>query len=329
MRARPDWLIELTVQDIAEIEAAMRRTGGHDLLAIDRDAFLLPTLGPRLLAIRDELVWGRGFVQLRGLPVERWSRRDTAAAYWGIGTHLGRAVSQNASGHVLGHVRDLGLSADDPDARVYQTTARQFFHTDSCDIVGLLCLRTAKRGGLSCLVSSVTVFNEMLARRPDLAAELMNPVCVDRRGEAHPDGRGWWRAAVFNLVRGHLITIYTRRYIESAQRFPEVPRLTPAYCAALDLFDAICEEPAIRLEIEFRPGDIQFLCNHPILHDRTAFEDWPDPERKRHLLRLWLCPPIGRELPPDFAARYGSIEIGNRGGIAAPGMKLVAPLTPV
>ena len=331
MRARRDWLVHLEAADLAEIGAAVRhaRARHDDVADIVRDDFPLPTLGPRLLALRDEILDGRGFAQLRGLPVDAWPLADLAAAYWGVGAHLGRAVSQNARGHVLGHVRDLGLSAEDPNARVYQTTARQNFHTDSCDIVGLLCLRTARSGGLSCLVSSATVFNRMLARRPDLAHALTEPVCIDRRGERHADGRGWWRAAVFNRDGETLTTIYTRRYIESAQRFPEVPRLTAAYREALDLFDAICEEPEVRLDIEFRPGDMQFLCNHVVLHDRTAYEDWPEPERKRHLLRLWLCPPVGRALPPAFASRYGSIEIGNRGGITMPGLKPVASLEPV
>lgn len=332
MRARRDWLFELAPADIAEIAAAVRsatvRRG--DIVGIGRDDFPLPSLGPRLRALRDEILDGRGFVQLRGLPVDDWPLADLATAYWGIGAHLGKAVSQNAKGHVLGHVRDLGLSPEDPNARIYQTTARQNFHTDSCDIVGLLCLRTARRGGLSCLVSSATVFNRMLVLRADLVRALMEPVCIDRRGERHADGRGWWRAAVFNRADdGTLTTIYTRRYIESAQRFPEVPRLTPAYREALDLFDAICEEPEVRLDIEFRPGDMQFLCNHVVLHDRTAYEDWPEPERKRHLLRLWLCPPVGRALPPEFASRYGSLEIGNRGGITVPGVQPVAPLEPV
>ncbi len=331
MRARRDWLIELTAADLAEIDAAVAHATARraHIVEIGRDDFPLPRLGPRLMTLRDEILDGRGFVQLRGLAIEGRPRAEIATAYWGIGAHLGKAVSQNAKGHVLGHVRDLGLSPEDPNARIYQTTARQNFHTDSCDIVGLLCLRTARSGGLSCLVSSAAVFNRMLARRPDLVRALMEPVCIDRRGERHADGRGWWRAAVFNLSGGTLTTIYTRRYIESAQRFPEVPRLTPAYREALDLFDAICEEPDIRLDIEFRPGDMQFLCNHVVLHDRTAYEDWPEPERKRHLLRLWLCPPIGRALPAEFASRYGSIEIGNRGGIMVPGLELVAPLEPV
>lgn len=325
------WIYALSDREIEEIDRALADVKRRkiEILDITRAEFALPTLGPALDRIHRELLHGRGFVLIRGIPRHNYSTPDMATIFWGIGAYLGRAVSQNAKGHVLGHVRDLGLSAEDPNARIYQTTARQNFHTDSCDIVGLLCLQTARSGGLSCLVSSATVFNRMLAQRPDLAAALMEPVCIDRRGEKHADGRGWWRAAVFNLRGEELTTIYTRRYIESAQRFPEVPRLSGAHREALDLFDAICEEPEVRLEIEFRPGDMQFLCNHVILHDRTAYDDWPEPERKRHLLRLWLCPPDGRVLPPEFASRYGSIEIGNRGGIVAPGMKLVAPLEPV
>jgi len=330
MRARGDWLVELGPADIAEIEAAVvaAQASGKDIAALTAAEFPLPTLGPRLIAWRDELLWGRGFLQLRGLPVARWSRRDAATAYFGLGTHIGRAVTQNAKGHVLGHVRDLGLDAADPNVRIYQTTARQNFHTDSCDIVGLLCLAPARSGGLSCIVASASVYNEMLARRPDLVRALETKVAIDRRGERAADGRGWWRAAVFNRDGNELTTIYTRRYIESAQRFPDAPRLDAAYREALDLFDALCEDPALRLDIAFAPGDMQFLCNHTILHDRTAYTDWPEPERKRHLLRLWLCPPVGRALPPEFATRYGSVTIGDRGGVAPPGTRPIAPLEP-
>ncbi|MBM3628738.1 MAG: TauD/TfdA family dioxygenase, partial [Alphaproteobacteria bacterium] len=170
MRARGDWLVRLGEDDVAEVEAAlaMALAGGRDIAALRARDFPLPTLGPRLLAWRHEILDGRGFVQLRGLPVHRWTMREAATAWFGLGAHLGRAVTQNASGHVLGHVRDLGLDAADPNVRVYQTTARQNFHTDSCDIVGLLCLRTARSGGLSCIVSSAAIHNAMLARRPDL-----------------------------------------------------------------------------------------------------------------------------------------------------------------
>jgi len=330
MRARGDWLVRLAADDVAEVEAALAAAlaGGRDIATLSAADFPLPTLGPRLLAWRGEILDGRGFVQLRGLPVHRWTMREAATAWFGLGAHLGRAVTQNAKGHVLGHVRDLGLDAADPGVRVYQTTARQNFHTDSCDIVGLLCLRTARSGGLSCIVSSAAIHNAMLATRPDLVAELHRPLAIDRRGERAADGRGWWSAAVFNRDGPLLTTIYTRRYVESAQRHADAPRLGAATREALDLFDALCEDPRLRLDIAFEPGDVQLLCNHVILHDRTAYEEWPEPARKRHLLRLWLCPPVGRRLPPEFATRYGSVEVGARGGVAPPGTPPVAPLEP-
>jgi hypothetical protein len=332
MLRRSDWLMPLAPSDVAEIEAAAAPLVARaaDIAGLTAADFPLPTLGPRLRRrVQDEVLDGRGFLMLRGLPVERWSMREAATAYWGLGAHIGYAVTQNAKGHVLGHVRDLGLSADDPNVRVYQTTARQNFHTDSCDIVALLCLRPARKGGLSCIVSSAAIYNAMLVERPDLVSELTRHVAIDRRGEAAANGAGWWRASVFNRDPDHLITIYTRRYIESAQRFADAPRLSPAYREALDLFDKLCDDPRLRLEIAFQPGDVQLLCNHTILHDRTAYEDWPEPTRKRHLLRLWLCPAMGRKLPPEFATRYGSIEIGNRGGVALPGTPRLAPLDPV
>jgi len=129
--------------------------------------FHLPTLAPKLKARVDgEVLNGRGFILLRGLPVKRWTMREAATVFFGLGAHLGSARSQNGKGHVLGHVQDLGLASNDPNVRIYQTHERQTFHTDSCDIVGLLCLKTARSGGLSALVSSTTIFNEMRRQRP-------------------------------------------------------------------------------------------------------------------------------------------------------------------
>ena len=150
-----------------------------DIARITKSDFPLPTLAPKLARICDEVLNGRGFVLMRGLPVERWSIREAATAYFGIGSHFGNARSQNAKGHVLGHVRDLGLNAaKDPTARVYQTRERQTYHTDSCDIVGLLCLKTAKSGGASALVSSMTIYNEMLQAPPGSAGPACSRPCT-------------------------------------------------------------------------------------------------------------------------------------------------------
>jgi len=250
------------------------------------------------------------------LPIARYDIEQAAIAYLGIGSHLGTFRSQNAKGHLLGHVRDLGLDIRAKSTRYYQTNRQLEYHTDSCDIVGLLCLKTARSGGESRVVSSVTLYNEVLARRPDLLPELFHAFPTDRRGEVPPEMKPWFDVPVFNWHEGQLTTIYVGQYIRSAQHnFPDARRLTVREQEAIDLLDALANEPQLRLQMDFQPGDMQFLHNHQILHSRTDFDDWPEPERKRHLLRLWLAPATARPLPESFAARYGSLEPGARGGI--------------
>lgn len=330
MAARTDWVHPLRGDEVAEVEAAVRvfERSGLDPAALRPEAFPLPTLGPRLARILAEVLDGRGFVLLRGLPVRDWDPRRSAAAFLGLGLHLGTLRPQNAAGHLLGHVRDQGLSSRDPSVRIYQTRERQHYHTDSCDVVGLLCLHPARSGGLSSLVSSVTIFNELRRRRPDLARVLFDPVETDRRGEVAPGQLPYFRSPVFNWHACRLSTIYHRSYIESARRFDGVPPLTPLQVEALDAFDELANDPALHFEMGFRPGDVQLVCNHSLLHDRTGFEDWPEPERKRHLLRLWVAPPGARPLPPAFADRYGSLRPGDRGGIAAAGDRRTIPWDP-
>jgi len=322
MAARNDWIVPLAPADFDEIRHALQvwrarpDAGPAPLAPAD---FPLPRLGARLLEVRRELLDGRGFVLLKGMPVFEWSREDCAMAFIGLGAHLGRARSQNAAGHLLGHVRDVGLASTDPSVRIYQTPERQTFHTDSCDVVGLLCLREARAGGDSLLVSSTTLFNEMRRRRPDLAALLFEPVATDRRGEVPVGMKPWFEIPVLNWHEGFLTALYQRQYVDSAQRFEQAPRLTPQQIEALDLFDSLANDPVLHLTMRLAPGDMQFVHNHTMLHDRTGFEDWPDPDRRRHLLRLWLAVPGARPLPEVFRQRYGSIEIGDRGGIVVPG----------
>jgi len=326
---RDDWMMPLSAAEVAEVEAATRALVARDadIAVLKPQDFPLPTLGARLRArVDDEVLNGRGFLLLRGLPVERWSIRESATAFFGLGAHLGSARSQNGKGHVLGHVQDLGLDVNDPNVRIYQTHERQTYHTDSCDIVGLLCLKTAKSGGLSALVSSTTIFNEMRRRRPDLLELLFQPIATDRRGEVPEGQKPYFEIPVFNWHQGYLTAIYQRQYIDSAQRFPDAPRHTPELIEALDLFDSLANDPALNTFMEFKPGDVQLVHNHTMLHDRTGFEDWPEPERRRHLLRLWLAADAARPLPEIFAQRYGSVTIGDRGGIIVRGTKLHAPL---
>jgi hypothetical protein len=326
LACRDDWIRHFGAAEIAEIEDAVRGFRGS-LENMSPESFPLPRLGPVLRGVLDELQEGRGFILMRGLPAERWSRAQQAAAYLGIGAWLGPARSQNAKGHLLGHVKDLGLKISDPNVRYYQTNRKLEYHTDSVDIVGLLCLKAAKAGGESYLASSMTVYNELLARRPDLAPALFEPYPTDRRGEVPAGMKPWFDIPIYHRHAGKLSCIYVRQYIESAQKlFPGARRLTKQQYEAMDLIDQLCNDPKIHLAMDFRPGDIQLLHNHQILHSRGDFENWPEPERHRHLLRLWVAPRSARPLPEVFAPRYGSVVPGERGGIFIEGTKTKVPL---
>ena len=332
MAKRSDqWLHRLGDAEVAEVNEAVAALieAGTPILEVDRGNFPLPNLGPVLDGIQDDVVNGRGFVLIRGLPAGTYTIEASALPYFGIGASFGWAVPQNAKGHVLGHVRDIGLDPNNPAHRVYGTRARHLYHTDSCDIVGLLCLHTARAGGQSKIASSVTVYNEMLKRRPDLVEVMAQPFYLDRKGEI-PEGKGpYYQMPIFNQYDGYLTTTYSRDFITAAQRFDEVPRLTDEQIEAMDLADELAGSDEIRLDMDFRPGDIQFIHNHQMLHSRTPYEDYPEPDRKRHLLRLWLAPPDSRPLPPVMAERFGSIEQGTaRGGIRVPSQPLTAPRQP-
>ena len=317
-----EWIVRLEPAEIAEVERvvdALDRSRA-ELTRITAAKVPLPALRPRLHELLDEVLNGRGFVLIKGLPVERWSIRQAAIAFLAIGVHLGNLRMQNAGGHLLGHVRDLGRSSDDPNTRIYQTRERQTHHTDSCDVVGLMCLQTAKSGGLSSLASSTTIFNEMRRRRPDLLSVLLQPIETDRRGEVPAGSKPYFDIPIFNYHEGLVSAIYQRQYIESARRFPDVAPLTTLQIEALDLLDQLANDPTLNLTMQLQPGDIQLVHNHTILHDRTAFEDYPQPERKRHLLRLWLAPVGARRLPDVYAARFGSTTPGDRGGVVVPGV---------
>lgn len=321
------WVWELSPGEIEELEkaAAPLVATGQEIGQLHAKDFRLPSLGLKLKALRQELIQGKGFVLIKGLPLSRYTEREIITIFFGLGTHLGKARSQNAQGHVLGHVRNLGLDSSDPKVRIYQTKERQTFHTDSCDVVGLLCLQPAKSGGRSLLVSADTVYKEMYKRRPDLLSLLLAPIATDRRGEVPEGMLPYLLIPIFSHYQDKITPFYQRQYIESAQRFPTAPRLTAKHLEALDLFDELCNDPTLHLSMMLEKGDMQFVYNHAMLHDRTGFEDWEALSQRRHLLRLWLSIPGDRPLPPVFATRYGTVEVGNRGGIVVPGTELNVP----
>ena len=322
------WLYCLAARDISDLENAARHylSLGRDIGEMSAIDFPLDSFAGHLKMLKDKLLHGNGVEVLRGLPVAGYSQAVAAAVFCGIGAHLGSARSQNAAGHILGHVRDIGASSTDPNTRIYQTAERQTFHTDSADVVGLLCLREAKEGGRSLLVSAETIYNRMRMLRPDLLEKLFDPIATDRRGEVPEGARPWMEIPPLNWHEGRLTVFYQRQYIDSAQRFEGAMRLTPAHVEALDLFDALANDPDLHFGMQLQPGDMQFVYNHSQLHDRTGFVDWHEPGRKRHLLRLWLSVAGDRPLPECFRERYGSIEAGRRGGIVTKETRLHAPL---
>jgi len=247
---------------------------------------------------------GRGFVLLRGFPVSELSAEATELAYVGLGLQLGQPVGQDAKASLLTHVRDEGIARTDPSVRLYRTRQRQDFHTDGSDIVGLLCLHKARSGGESRIASSYAVYNEILTRRPDLAEVLYAPMYWDRNNEQSAGEDPYFAMPVFNDIGGMPRVFFVGWYIRDAQRHPRAPRLTAEQLEALDIIETIANDPEFYVEMRFEPGDIQLISNAKILHSREAYEDFPEPERRRHLLRLWLT-------AHDFA----SVDEVLRGGI--------------
>jgi len=320
MAASDEWIHRLTPVEVAELDAALRAVQARGLAVLDvsRQEFVLPTLAPVLAGFADQLDNGRGFLLIKGFPVERYTEDEASTVYWGIGQHLGVPVSQNGAGHVLGHVRDTGKNLKDPSVRGYQTKALLPFHTDGSDVVGLLCFRPARSGGLSCIVSSTAIYNEVLRHRPELVGLLYEPWYFDRRGEQGEGQRPYWRIPLACWYDHRLSMRYVRGYIESAQRFNDVPRLTAEQIELLDLIDEIAASDEFRLDMDFEVGDMQFVSNYTVLHSRTDYDDFEEPELKRHLLRLWLTLRDGRGLSPAFAGdRFSRAPDGGRGGIVA------------
>ena len=330
MAARTDWIRQLTPAEISELEAETLRLDktGIDIAAIGSQHIKVPGLQPLVEEIRVAVNQGCGFLLVRGIPVQRWNIRQCAIAYFGLGTLLGEPVPQNAMGHILGHVKDIGADYSRPGHRGYQTAARLPYHCDASDVVALLCLKPSKAGGKSSLASSWTLYNEMLSRHPDLLPELLQLAYRDRDGELPEGAEPWFAVPVFNPTpEGGMIATYVRSAMRKAQRFSEVPRITPQLIAACDALDALADDPAIHLDMDFRPGDMQFVSNHWLMHSRTSYEDFPEPENRRHLLRLWLACSDGPVLPESFTRAWqGATAKGRPAGIRVPGVPLSAPL---
>ena len=293
LAAQSAWCETLTAQDLVELDRALAyaKLTEKPMADLTKRDFPLPTLERKVARWRREVGEGRGFRVVRGIPVERWPERDTEAFFWCLGQHLGIPGAQNPQRDLLGHVQDTGESPD--EVRHYRTRVNINFHCDAADVVGLLCLRKAKRGGKSRIVSSLSVYNELLRRRPDLVDRLYEPFAMDTKGEG---GVRYLPVRPCAYDDGRLRTFYHTDYFRSATEASGQSVLAPEDRELLDLYNAIAESPGMYLDMDLEPGDIQLLSNHTVLHARNDFEDHAEPELRRHLLRLWISLPSGRAI---------------------------------
>lgn len=306
MEADSRWQYTLSAQEVGELQQAVRHAMalGKPLEQVTQQDFPLQTLAARVRGLAKELEEGRGFELWRGLPVQEWSIEERAMAYWGLGRHLGAPVVQNARGELFGHVRD-STSTDpqtDANSRFYHTNRAAPFHVDGADIVGLMCVRGAREGGASLVVSSTSIYNALLRDHADLVPLLYEPLWFDHRGERNAiTGQPYWVTSICGWTGSKLSMMFLRNFIESAQRYEGAPKLSESHLKLLSLIEDYAESPELCLSMDFRPGDIQWLNNHVTLHSRTGFSDFEEPERKRWLMRLWL-----NQFQRDrFVADYG------------------------
>ncbi len=317
---RGDWLVPLTGADLAELRAALIATRDRPMESIEAGDFPLPGLGPKLAKIQRDLEEGSGASMLRGFPVRDYSEEEARRIFWGLGRHLGTPVSQSAEGERLFAVRDAGFAESDPRTRGPNSKKKLSFHTDRCDVIGFLCWRQALSGGENEVVSSISVYNEILRRRPDLLKVLCKSFVYQRHTVDGGNERAFCWQPIFAFHEGHFSCAFLRVLIDRADADPRLPDLRPEQREALDYLEEVAGDPSLHVRFRQEPGDILFLNNWVTLHRRTAFEDHAEAAEKRCLFRLWLSVPNSRPLDPRFAENYGATEAGAiRGGMRARG----------
>ena len=311
------WVHDWSKHEIAEIERAFAtvRERGKTLETLTAADFPLPTVSGLFATARAQLENGCGLQLFRGFPNERYTKDELRLIYWGMGKHLGTARSQSRVGDLLGDVMNFGVITESAGGRGYQSNQRLNFHTDSCDVTGLFVLHVAKEGGLSKLASSVAVRNKIARRRPDLLEVLYQPFYWSWNKQEPPGEKPYYQQPIFSEYEGYFSCRYIDGQIKNAQAFPEVPRFTAAQIEARALIDELANSKEFNFSMMFQPGDLQLVNNHTCFHARTAFEDWPEKERHRHLLRMWLAMPNSRPLSPLMSTIYQDQHAGAvRGG---------------
>lgn len=302
LRDKSDWIYHLTAQHLELLEQALEMLEQKGLKAPYFNKQDFPIIDQELLSfieqLSDELENGFGFFVLRGLTPEQFTESQLADIYYGIGLYLGMPVTQNSKGDLLGYVQNVG-DLNKKDTRVYETNAYLPYHTDLSDSVGLLCIRKAKQGGLSSLVSAATIYNKILQHYPEYLSYYYYPTYCDHLGDDEPT-----LTPIFSYFNNKLSCRYLRAYIELGHERKNLP-IPQVEKEALDIFDSFIHDPDLRLDMMLESGDIQFCNNYVVMHSRTSFEDDEDLAKRRKLLRLWLKMPNARELAPEFPGRNG------------------------
>lgn len=312
-------LMRMPPEAASEVTHAARKLSARSLRVQDvrRTDFEVPASAALLKDVRRELEHGRGFVILKGLNLGGLTETEMRLLYWGICTHIGIPLSQSKNGEFIGEVRDIGVKTGQADSRAYRTGGELRFHMDRCDVLGLLCVRDAQSGGLSKAVSSAAVHNEVLKRRPELMETLYSPYHFSRQSEQLEGEKPWFSSPIYSIVDGKFMSQFSLTYVESAQRYDDVPRLTPRQDEALRYVASVAEELCTTFRME--PGDIQLVNNHVMYHSRTNYQDFEEPEKKRFLMRMWLATPNSRPLPKEREEFWGASEPGvPRGGVQPP-----------
>jgi len=314
---RQDWVYLLNGDQIAELEALGARfvEEDPDLRFVQGADYPLRACADAIKSWGRDVDLGRGFVLVRGLRTHLYSDALSAAIFYILGLHMGDPIRQNELGDVIDHVYATSdKTMDDPTALSSKVRDQLVYHSDSSDLVALMCLRPARQGGASCLVSGAEIYNEILRRRPDLAPLLLEPFHWDWRRQDHNSPSLTYVSPVVSIVDGVFSMYAGALYIFTAQEYPGVPKLTPQQIEVLKLFDEIAVEPGMAIEMDFRPGDIQWLSNFAALHSRTGFVDYPEPQRRRHLLRLWLSRKGDRKVSPGLGKNTVQVRSKPREG---------------
>lgn len=302
------WRNTLTPRHIEEIEAAAIacKARGLEWSDIKREDFPLPTLSAQINKWAHEINHGRGFMIVKGLPVARLTNEQVRCMFWGIGLHMGVPLSQNSYGEMLGDVYDEGAKMGAGRVRGYRTNQQLRFHTDRADIVGLLCLQQSLSGGMSSLVSSTAIYNEIARVHPEHLPVLMHGLMHATMEEGGK--MVTYRMPVYDVRDGVVSCRILRNTIENTRKMA-LAEFTDIENAALEYMDSLTNHPDMRLDMMLERGDMQFVNNYTTLHARTEFEDYPEPERKRHMVRLWLkANGARRRVTPETFSDYHGLE---------------------